>query len=369
LQKLAIGMASPGQNLKDKGMTDNKPTEDEIGPRDENRAKRRDLERHTAPGGTRPNQDRRGLHGDTDHHGLFGRMFDEHSDGRFVKTLLISMLLIATVVQPFSLIYTAYGENLPNHWWAWTPALAMLLFLALDWTILPLAYFFATTGKISLKIVLGVMIGIVLFGAFEGYFTATERLIQMRLQGITKQRLELEQAQQEVDGLNGALNEAKSQNETDSKELTTQRDELTTEISKIDGQIDTAQKMLAQAEADYQTVMERCLRIQDVCLKPERARHDHLTNDLGNQIGALQKSKELLNEKLAILRGKSDEKVVAANADLKASNKELNDKRKIFNAAVLDSQVYRWTGALLERFPSELNRGFPWPAERWSLGM
>ena len=23
----------------------------------------------------------------------------------------------------------------------------------------------------------------------------------------------------------------------------------------------------------------------------------------------------------------------------------------------------------LERFPSELNRGFPWPAERWSLGM
>jgi len=25
--------------------------------------------------------------------------------------------------------------------------------------------------------------------------------------------------------------------------------------------------------------------------------------------------------------------------------------------------------ALLERFSSELNRGFPWPAERWRLGM
>src|SRR5262245_29214997 len=76
-----------------------------------------------------------------DRHGFFGRFFDEHSDGKFVKTLLISMLLIATVVQPFSLVYTAYGEHLPNHWWGWTPALAMLLFVALDWTILPLAYF------------------------------------------------------------------------------------------------------------------------------------------------------------------------------------------------------------------------------------
>ena len=83
--------------------------------------------------------------------GLFERLFDEHSDGRFVKTLLITMLMIATVVQPFSLIYTAYNDHLPTNWWAWTPALATLLFVALDWTILPLAYFFGTTAKPALK--------------------------------------------------------------------------------------------------------------------------------------------------------------------------------------------------------------------------
>src|ERR1700730_12367752 len=99
---------------------------------------------------------------------LFHPLCDEHCDGRFVKMLLITMLLIATVVQPFSLIYTAYGEHLPNHWWTWTPALAVLLFLALDWTILPLAYFFACTPKPGLKVMLGLMLAILAFGAFEG---------------------------------------------------------------------------------------------------------------------------------------------------------------------------------------------------------
>ena len=57
------------------------------------------------------------------------RMFDGKSDGRFVKRLLVIMLLIATAVQPFSLIYTAYaghGQFDITRWWEYTPALAVL---------------------------------------------------------------------------------------------------------------------------------------------------------------------------------------------------------------------------------------------------
>jgi len=292
---------------------------------------------------------------DTDHHGLFERWFDEHSDGKFVKTLLISMLLIATVVQPFSLIYTAYGEHLPDHWWAWTPALAMLLFVALDWTILPLAYFFATTRKISLKIVLALMIGIVLFGAFEGYFTATERLVAMRLQDITKHRLALERAEDEVAGLKAALDEAKRQGETDRDVLAKQREELTTQVTQIDAQIATAQETLAGTEAQHLKLMgeikDGCLKVAYVCLKPqqdaERARYEARNTDLQKQIATLQESKGPLNAQLAVLRGKGDEKVVAANADLKAGNTRLSEVREGFEVAVLDSQVYRWAGALI----------------------
>jgi hypothetical protein len=48
------------------------------------------------------------------------------------------------------------------------------------------------------------------------------------------------------------------------------------------------------------------------------ARHDQLSHDGNNQIDTWQKSKDKLNASLDVLRGKSDEKVVAANADLKA---------------------------------------------------
>jgi hypothetical protein len=286
---------------------------------------------------------------------LLERWFDEHSDGKFVKTLLISMLLIATVVQPFSLIYTAYGEHLPDHWWAWTPALAMLLFVALDWTILPLAYFFATTHKISLKIVLALMLSIVLFGAFEGYFTATERLISMRLQDITKHRLALEQHQDEVAGLKAARDEAERQGEKDRDVFAKQREELTTQFAQIDAQIAAAQKTLDGADAQYLKAMtviaDHCLKVAYVCLKPEqdaeRARYEAARTDLQKQITMGQASKASLNERLAGLPDKGGEKVGVADTDLKAGNTRLNEVRKDFDAAVLDSQVYRWAGALM----------------------
>src|SRR5262245_17338102 len=108
---------------------------------------------------------------------MLARWFDDHSDGRFVATLLAVMLIIATIIQPFSLIYTAFGENVPDHWRAWTPALAAALFVALDWTILPLSYFYATTNKPALKIMLALMLVVVSFGAFDGYFVAAERFV------------------------------------------------------------------------------------------------------------------------------------------------------------------------------------------------
>jgi hypothetical protein len=282
-------------------------------------------------------------------------MFDEHSDGNFVKTLLITMLAIVTVVQPFSLIYTAYGEHLPDHWWAWTPAFAVLLFVALDWTILPLAYFFATTHKIGLKIVLGLMLGIVLFGAFEGYFTATERLVAMRLRDITKQRLALEQAEDEGKGLEARLDEAKRQGEADRDVLAKQRAELTTQIAQIDAQIATAQKALADAEPEHlkrmAVIKDGCLKVAYVCLKPEQdkesASYEARNTELQKQIASLQASKEPLNAHLAVLRDKGDEKVVAANAALATGDARRDAVRKDFEVAVLDSQVYRWAGALM----------------------
>ena len=290
---------------------------------------------------------------------LFERLFDEHSDGRFVKTLLITMLLIATVVQPFSLIYTAYGEHLPDHWWAWTPALAVLLFLALDWTILPLSYFFATTPKPGLKVMLGLMLAVVVFGAFEGYFTATERLVAMRLEEITKHRLAVERAEAQVERLDGERNKKISQQREDRNQLDKQRKALTDQLAEIDKQIAKTQADQAADKAQHPKTMaeikDGCMKVPYVCLGPkqdaELRRHTGAQADFTRELEKLRADKAPINEKLAGLDSKDDVKVGAANTAVEASETKLAEIRGYFEEAVLGNQVYRWGAALFGKSP------------------
>jgi hypothetical protein len=290
---------------------------------------------------------------------LFERLFDEHSDGRFVKTLLIAMLMIATVVQPFSLIYTAYGTHFPASWWEWTPALATLLFLALDWTILPLAYFFGTTAKPGLKIMLGLMLTVVAVGAFDGYFTATERMIAMRLEEITKHRLAVERAEETLSGIKGERKEMLDQQATDRAHLDGQRKELSEKIAQLDAQIATAQKTLDSAQDQHLKLMaeikDGCLKVHYVCLKPqqeaERARYEGQKKDLQAQIAAAQAEKKPLNDQLTALGAKDGGKVDVANDDVKKAGEELKTVKTGFEGAVLNNQVYRWAGVVHGKSP------------------
>ena len=290
---------------------------------------------------------------------LLERLFDEHSDGRFVKTLLISMLLIATVVQPFSLIYTAYGDHLPHQWWTWTPALAVLLFLALDWTILPLAYFFATTSKPGLKVMLGLMLAVVAFGAFEGYFTATERLVAMRLEEITKHRLAVERAEAQVERLDGERNKKISQQREDRDQLDKQRQVLTGQLEQIDKQISETQSAQSADKAQHPRTMaeikDGCMKVPYVCLGPkqdaELKRHTAAQADFTRELEKLRADKAPINDKLAGLDTKDDVKVGAANTAVETAETKLAEIRGHFEEAVLGNQVYRWGAALFGKSP------------------
>lgn len=168
-------------------------------------------------------------------------MFDEHTDGRFVKYLLVVMLLIASIAQPFSIIYTAYGDKPPTSLWEAVPVLVFLLFIALDWTILPLGYFFSTTAKPSIKFVTAALLVVVAFGAFEGYFTATERLISMRAKEITKLQLALAQADAKLDAKVKERKEKERQAALDDAKIKEIRDGLEAANKRIADQIDRDQ--------------------------------------------------------------------------------------------------------------------------------
>jgi hypothetical protein len=291
------------------------------------------------------------------------RWFDGHSDGNFVRKLLVSMLLIATTVQPLSLLYTAYGVNLPTDWWSWTPALAVLLFIALDWTILPLAYHFATTNKPGLKIMLAIMLVVVAGGAFDGYFAATERFIAMRLTEITKHRLALEHAEGEVAILEQERDKMIKQQDSDRAHLDKQRDALNKKIATLDEQIATAQKTLDSALDNHlklmNTIKEGCLKVNYVCLKPqqeaERARFEKQQAELRKQLEALAAEKKPLNDQLTALGTKEDVKVDGSNEEVRKAKAEAKARRMDFDVAVLDNQVYRWAGALHGESPRQVS--------------
>jgi hypothetical protein len=261
------------------------------------------------------------------------------------------MLLIATAVQPFSLIYTAYGDNLPTRWWAWTPALATLLFLALDWTILPLAYFFATTHKVSLKIVLGTMITLVLFGAFEGYFTATERLIQLRLKDITVYRMNVEDIDSEVKGLEARRDEAKRQDASAGAAQANQSNDLMKQIADINAQLTTDAQIHKE---ELKTIADTCMKIPQICYQPqtnaEQARY-------AKQIEPMQVRVASLSDQLKTLHDKSGAGVADANAKLAEAYARQVAAHRTFDRAVQDSQVYRWAGALWNVPPREVTTG------------
>jgi len=98
----------------------------------------------------------------------------------------------------------------------------------------------------------------------------------------------------------------------------------------------------------------------------------------GTMVASLQPQVKPLAESAIAASNQASQMLKDARAGLELREGEplqkvnlmLTDIRNLINH--LNSDVTQNLGPAvqaLERFPSELNRGFPWPAERWSLGM
>jgi hypothetical protein len=285
------------------------------------------------------------------------RMFDGKSDGRFVKRILSIMLIAATLVQPFSLIYTAYaghGDFDIARWWEYTPALAVLLFVALDWTIMPLSYFFSTTNKPGLKLMLAAMLIVVAGGAFDGYFVATERFIAMRLEEITRHALKVEAAKADVVVAKTAKADALAQQRTERENQDKKRADLTKKVDTIDKQIATIIANQAADKAQHKEnlaqIEKMCKAVNYVCMGPkmadELAREKGAQADFVTELDKLREEKAGHNTETTGLGAGDSKQVDAATEAVTKAEDELKLVSREFDIAVLNNQVYRWAGVL-----------------------
>ena len=185
----------------------------------------------------------------------------------------------------------------------------------------------------------GIMLFVVAGGAFDGYFTATERLIAMRLEEITRHAMNVEEAKANVATEKGRLAEAQAQQEKDRTEATAKRAELDKKGEAIDKQIAT---LLANAAADKVTHKENNARIEPMCkavtyvcmgpkMSEEMARHKSAQQDFANQIGALQATKAKLDENAVATNPDDGKNVAAADAEIKKANEHLKEVQKEFD--------------------------------------
>jgi hypothetical protein len=238
----------------------------------------------------------------------------------------------------------------------------MVFFLALDWTITPLSYFFATTAKPGLKVVLALLLAVVAFGAFEGYFTATERLIQLRLVEITKARLAVENAEDWITKQKANRDEILKQQEGDRAERDKTRDTKKDEAAHIDQQI--AVTLQAQADDKAQhlknmaEIKDACLKVPYICLGPkldaELGRHTAAQAELAQRLDKRQARRTEIDKELTELNRDDDSKVGPANKAVADAEKQAAEKRETFEALVLGNQVYRWTAALYGKSPRKV---------------
>ena len=173
---------------------------------------------------------------------------------------------------------------------------------------MPLAYFFATTNKPALKLMLAIMLIVVTGGAFDGYFTATERLIAMRLEEITRYatrggRCQSKALPRRRRGGTGAL----AQQREESAGLAQQRADLNEKVAKIDKQIDA---IIANQAADKATHKENNARIESMCkavsyvcmgpkMSEEMARHQGAQTDFAKDLEQRRAEKAQLNSATA----------------------------------------------------------------------
>lgn len=200
------------------------------------------------------------------------------------------------------------------------------------------------------------------FGAFDGYFATAERLISMRVQGITASRLRVEDAEAVLAGKNNDQQKAVGQQAKDRDHLDKQRSELSTQIAQIDQQIAATQEAAKAEEAQYpdkvNAIKEACKIVAYACVGPRlEAAEQHRREAQANtarELDRLQAAKADLNAKFAALDASDQSKVDPANRAVKDAEAKLTAARQDFDTAVLTSQVYRWAGAWYGKSPREV---------------
>lgn len=237
--------------------------------------------------------------------------------------------------------YTTFGENLPNSFAGYLPAVPMVALAVAEFGRVPLASVIFHKHKLMQGIAI---VGIVALGylAAENWTFGFERIVDLRLKTVNTASRDQSRADAELANL---LERRKQMTSTDSQK----REELRRGVDERDSRIAELTKQLsAEAEAhqkNLEGIREACRLVRDRCIVPRSQAED--TRYMA-EVGRLSGDLALQREESRQLQSQIDELVSKDARELAGRDQEIavaaasaEEAHKTLRSAADGNQIYR----------------------------
>jgi hypothetical protein len=237
--------------------------------------------------------------------------------------------------------YTTFGENLPNTFVGYIPALPMAVLAIAEFGRVPLASVIFHKHKFMQVIAI---LGIVALGylAAENWTFGFERIVDLRLKEVNAASREMSRANAEL----AALVEHRQQKTTTDS---IKRDELRRGADQRDASIAGLRTQLSKEaevhQKNLEAIREACRIIKDKCIVPrsreEDSRYSAEVDRLSADLALQSEQKRQLQSQIDDLVTRDASELTVLEQRINVATASVDDARKSLRSAADGNQIYR----------------------------
>jgi hypothetical protein len=250
--------------------------------------------------------------------------------------------------------YTTFGENLPNSFAGYLPAVPMVALAVAEFGRVPLASVIFHKHKFMQGIAI---VGIVALGylAAENWTFGFERIVDLRLKSVNTASREQSRADAELATL---AERRKQMTTTDSQK----RDELRRGAGQRDSRIAELTKQLSAEAGVHQKNLEEirqaCRLVKDKCIVPrsqaEDSRYAAEVRRLSDDLALQRDESRQLQSQIDELVSRDASEVAGLDQKLAAATAAAEDAHKALRTAADGNQIYRLAASWYRVSPSDV---------------
>jgi hypothetical protein len=241
--------------------------------------------------------------------------------------------------------YTTFGDDLPNTFAGYLPAVPIVVLAVAELGRVPLASVLFHRHKVMQSIAL---LGIVALGylAVENWSFGFERIVDLRLKPVNAANRELSRAEAELSALVEQRRQMATNNDQKRNELRRGIDQRDAAIAELSAQVtkeaDVHQKNLEE-------IREACRIIKDKCMVPrsqdEDRRYAAEQKRLSVELTRQREERERLRSQIDDLVSTDASKVAERNQRIGTAEDAVADARQAMHRAIDGNQIYRLAGS------------------------